>query len=448
MRLFKRLWASGDYTIYPEPKTAPKELVEWKKASSPLGLSHPAISHNDINNDFAEIEESSLNGSSSDFLIDNALEGDADCGGDRPKKPRAKRGSGGLTSYGKKSLRSACQIMADRAAGRAIGFLTLTLPTMSSEMLQVATENWAEIMRQFMQELARQLRRVGLPDDWAFCTEWQKERGALHAHIAYIAHPYKSSPKGDEYPITKEWHRETWKRILKNVLGNDFDCKAATRIEKVKKSVGAYMSKYISKGDKDIKQCRQEGILSVDSKLNTLEIGNLQSENDNATLSETTVTVSQAHPSAWWGCCKDLKKAVKDSIEVWEINIKNHYRFRECPKDDEWLEVAERLVGKLDVYWSKIVESGEGKPRAIAGRLRIKDGWKKEAYDVFFGKKFTAPSFNIEEEYWQWRKARDNCSFHQDKFAEMEWLRKRAGKSIDTLNKEILVWKETNRVTH
>lgn len=320
---------------------------------------------------------------------------------DVPRLPRSPRGAGGLTQFGKRMVRSACQILEEVANQRPIGFLTLTLPTMTREQLNFATENWSEITRQYMQELSREFNRTGLPNLWVFCTEWQKKRQALHAHIAFIAHPVLLKPRGDEYPIKKCWFRDLWQRILFNVLGENFDCTKATRVEKVKYSVGAYMSKYISKGDKPDKS--ETGF--------DLDTGELLPRNTQ-------------FPSAWWGACNDLKKTVKKRIEVWKTKVKAGVHSSKRPREDEWLEETQNIIGKMSIYWSRVVCSCGQIPRAIAGRLRLNPGWKLAAMKVFLGRKILPNYFKSSQSYWKWRYKRDGCDPLEDTVAENAWMEK------------------------
>lgn len=495
-----RLQASGDFTLYPERKTSPadwvKEMaretlhnIDAKKndpeyyadmcrdrdidlAALKLGLSLPSNSHKYENNGCSEVLEG-ISGEISEELQEElgrqrlererAARAEDEARNDRAQiknKPKVlrlllnsetgemlgkfsvepKRGSKGLTSKGAVKLRSACQILEEKANGRPIALLTLTLPSMSKQMLNFAAENWGEIMRQFTQELKRELQRVGLPDDWAYCTEWQEERGALHAHIVFIASQRKKITSADQYPLGKQWFKTVWKRVLKNVLGGDFDCKAATRIEKVKTSVGAYMSKYMSKGDKKKNESKESK--TVVRQLSDWEIEQLSKhdidipvETIDTMADDVTIEDVKPHPSAWWGSCMDLKKEVKKRVEVWEIKISNAVTLK-CSVHDQWLEAAEKIVTKLDCYWIKIVQSQDGIPRGVAGRLRQKNNWKEKAYNAIFGK-FLAPPFSLKNPYWQWRYQRDKCSFHQDRFAELDWMKKQNSGSVEKKKVEL-----------
>jgi hypothetical protein len=303
-------------------------------------------------------------------------------------------------------IRSSCQLIEEKAGGKAIGLLTVTLPTMTRKQLDLATSKWGEIMHRYTEELTRQMERVNLPKDWVFCTEWQQKRGALHAHIAFIASQHQKITSANQYPIRKEWYRDTWQRILKNVLGDDFDCKAATRIERVKHSVGAYMSKYISKGDKPLKD---ENITSSNEnatayyEASSQEFGINQSSIVDPETGEHKEHIKDKvlvknFPSSWWGACRELKQDIRREVGLWRRLFQGPL-LRHCPKTDEWLEVAERIASKLEVYWQRTVYSAGEIPRAVAGRMKPKSGWKERAKTLFLGVTTSMKCLNISEQY-------------------------------------------------
>jgi hypothetical protein len=135
-----------------------------------------------------------------------------------------------------------------------------------------------------------------------------------------------------------------------------------------------------------------------------------------------SVAGSSKHPSTWWGTCDILRKAVKQRVEIWRIKLTGKAVFRPCPKCDEWVEKVERVTKRLDVYWSRIVYSAGKIPRAIAGRLRLKLGWKDEFLGILLGGKISRQSFKVSDEYWRWRYGRDGCNPDFDEVAEVEWI--------------------------
>lgn len=452
IRILTRLWPSGDFTIYPEPKVLPP------KDDSTLGLSLPNNSHN-----------------SSETTIDSV-----NPGGETPTvavKPRinkAPRGSGGLTTYGAKMIRSACQLIQEKAEQRPVAMLTLTLPSMDTDQLAKANKSWSEIMRQFNQELRRELERAGLPLDYVYATEWQK-RGALHAHIVFIASQNKVITSASQYPISKSWFKETWQRILSNVLNENYNCNAATRIEKVKTAVGAYMSKYLSKGDKpkrkkskcilldetlpDVEQMSDDKIMHIcDASIDDTLFCTLQTSVREYVMSfedediehrrhakefmqtcidamnerrhQSANTLQICHPSSWWGANKELKRQVLDRVETWSRKIQTKAYFSAKTSKDKWLEYAQRIVDKIPTYWNKIVTAGNDFPRAISGRMRLDGSWRESASKHFFGVDITEKAIIRNDDYWRWRYKRDGCNPEQDSLAKSEWIRKHYRASV------------------
>lgn len=393
VRILARLWPSGDCSTWvdrPRPQT---KYFDWpakgQKPPSALGLSLPVNSHKDA--PASETPDAPVPTEPTQEVP-------------RPRQ-KAKRGSGGLTHYGAKMLRSCCQLMHEKADSKPIAMLTNTLPSMSQEELVKATELWSEIMRQFCQELKRKLKRVGLPIDYAYVTEWQQQRGALHAHIVFIASNCKRITSKEQYPITKEWCRDVWQKVLQNVLGVSYDCAKATRIEKVKKHVGAYISKYISKGDRP-KKPTQTSSADADKSTQT-----------------SNADIQRRHAKAWWGAMSALKTEVKRRVQTWERKIYRYASFRQGCEKDMWLEYAEQIHSRFDVYYNKNVVTASGIPVAIVCRFRVKDGWIDAARNAFFGRDISPSHFRLTDEYGKWRYYRDGFNPEQDLQAESEYIR-------------------------
>lgn len=198
---------------------------------------------------------------------------------------RAKRGVKGITTYGKKMVKSAAVLLERQLGRRCLMFGTATLPALTPEEFILVCESWSELTRQFFQELQRLLARRGLSTDYVQVTELQEERflkwGQIAPHLHWVCQS-RETPYED-YAIKPDEIRRLWERLLSNLLGRRVDGKAATRIEAPKKPVGKELGKYMSKGGKLVYAIECEG------RENEL-------------------------PSAWWGASKELKRAVKESI--------------------------------------------------------------------------------------------------------------------------------------
>lgn len=201
------------------------------------------------------------------------------------KSPRKRRGLGGITSFGKRMVRSGAAILESEYGRECLTFGTATLPALTDEEFQAVCSSWAEVVRQFFQELTRELERRGVPTDYVHVTEIQEGRfernGDVGLHLHWLS-PGKAS-RYDHWALAPHEFRDLWARILKNVIGRDVDCSAATRVETPRSSLLQELGKYMSKGVSVIQSVIKAG---KESQL----------------------------PSAWWGASKFLKSEVKTSI--------------------------------------------------------------------------------------------------------------------------------------
>lgn len=159
-----------------------------------------------------------------------------------------------LTPYAKHMIREAASVLED-VYGKKVAFITLTIPGGTREALDLVALQSRRLLNTFLQYFRD---RAAKPLDYVGVWEWQK-RGALHIHMAIAV------TDSMEYAYIKKHHRKWWYRALKLVseaTGTDlFERKEGgtwkgqpwrvrTECERVKKSVGRYMSKYLSKCSK------------------------------------------------------------------------------------------------------------------------------------------------------------------------------------------------------
>jgi hypothetical protein len=245
-----KFYPSGDFTISLNtvPPSAETGTVEW-------------------NVEFVEESEE-------EFVTDNGI-----------RQAHKRRGLSGISSRGKKMVRSAAVLLEEVRSKQNLTFGTCTLPACDSAGLEKLNSNWSEICRQFFQELTRYLEKKGLPTDYVQVTEVQpkrlKERNEFALHLHWLCTGKKTRYEG--WQIIPMDIRNIWQRIIINTLGYVVDCFASTRIEGVKYSVAKYLSKYVSKG----------------SVLDLV---------DSMGISESQI------PKAWYGISKNLKQAVNDNI--------------------------------------------------------------------------------------------------------------------------------------
>lgn len=201
------------------------------------------------------------------------------------KPERKQRGINGITSFGKRMVRSSLAIMERKYTRDCLTLGTCTLPAMTDDEFQTICGNWSEVVRQFFQELTRELIRKGLNKDYVQVTEIQERRfttyGDVGLHLHWVIQGRASRLGGWAFHPTEI--REIWNRILSNMLKRDVIDQATTRIEKPRTSLCQEMGKYLSKG---------------------------------VAIIQAVIKAGKQHliPSAWWGAAKPLKTQVKSEI--------------------------------------------------------------------------------------------------------------------------------------
>ena len=154
----------------------------------------------------------------------------------------------GLTSYMRKLLRSAGEVLERQHGKYNLAFLTVTMPFSKPLEVKRFLIEWPEMQRRLVQEITRQLQRSGLSPEICWVTELQSKRGRAqgfpcpHMHLLVAGRA-----NGGRWALSYDWLKTAWYRIVKDCTGQDFDPVAATRIEAVRKSCAAYMTKYVTK---------------------------------------------------------------------------------------------------------------------------------------------------------------------------------------------------------
>lgn len=206
-----------------------------------------------------------------------------------PKPPEARERKGqGFTSWGRRMVRNGAWWLQNQFGRGQLSFLTCTLPDEVLEIFAIADDPaglWSEILRQFEQWLKRRLQAAGLCEFIVGVTEVQPKRYletqkvGLHLHWVFQGRSENKSP----WMIKKEEFANAWNKILSNVLERNIESSSATRVERVKKSVENYLSKYMSKGGDVINQIIEDG------KRNLL-------------------------PSSWWNVSHGLRRLIRSMI--------------------------------------------------------------------------------------------------------------------------------------
>lgn len=256
---------------------------------------------------------------------------------------RMKRGSKGMTGYGRKMVRSGLSIIQKTYSKKNLSFVTLTIPTVSKEIHQKICSQWSEIVRQYFQELRRLLKRKGLSDEYVQVTEIQTKRlensGIYAPHLHYVHQGRKGV--NEHWRISKNEVRELWQRILENIAECEIDCSTATRIESVKKDVVRYMSKYMSKGNQSLQ----------------LDIS------------------QEMIPSAWWGIDKVLRQKIKASI----IRISGCFAMT-LFYNAKWF----KQNGYLSYYYYVTITDSNGDDKRVGMSFKFKDEDKMKELLIIF----------------------------------------------------------------
>ena len=182
-----------------------------------------------------------------------------------PKPPETRERKGqGFTSHGRRMVRNAAWWLQQTIGRASLSFLTATLPDRALELMELSGQAaglWAEMIRQYEQWVKRQLRKNGLCEYIVGVSEVQAKRWeesqkvGLHLHWAFQGRVDSSSA----WCIRKEEFAEAWLRIVSNVLGEEVESKSVTRVERVKKSIENYLSKYMTKGGECINDIIEAG---------------------------------------------------------------------------------------------------------------------------------------------------------------------------------------------
>jgi len=176
-------------------------------------------------------------------------------------KPRKARGRGGITRYNKRLIVNSCLLLERKYGRQHLGFLTLTLP---SECADGAADSYREAKRQMLQWFQRTLASRGLPCEVIGCTEVQtsrlrhKSQFALHEHWIFVGRLQHKT-----WAIGAKEIQSAWLRILGCVykVGTPFQYdKSAINVQRVKRSAGAYLGKYLSKGESIIQWAVENGM--------------------------------------------------------------------------------------------------------------------------------------------------------------------------------------------
>lgn len=277
---------------------------------------------------------------------------------DRPSElsqEKKRYGLKGITSNGKRMVRSGSALLERKYGKERLGFFTATLPSKKHgideiDLLYLA-ENWNLVVKRFFQEIVRELERQDAPTELITVTEIQEKRWKRHRQVAPHLHwvmVAKSGGRQWHWYLTTQWLSETWNRILANILEREVGSLGSAGSvdgKRIKKSATRYISKYMSKGGK--------------------LLGEIKEKSTPETL-----------PSQWWASYGGLRVLIKKNI----VNLTQDVikKYQEAEKVGEsWLLWARWIEVEIDEGVSQVF--------GLAGGISC------EAYEFFTGIPWSSP---------------------------------------------------------
>lgn len=168
----------------------------------------------------------------------------------RAQKSRPQRGLKGITSYGKKMIKSVGALLQHDSQIARVTLATLTLPGMSARARRRLYQAWPELTRQLIQWLGRRLRRAGLPPVVAACSEIQPSRLAktneawLHLHVLW---PNRHARRG-RWSVDVSELRAWFHAAVDRLSGERLVQTPNVDVKAPRGDVASYLAKYLSKG--------------------------------------------------------------------------------------------------------------------------------------------------------------------------------------------------------
>jgi hypothetical protein len=169
------------------------------------------------------------------------------------EKPASRKKLDSMTKNMARNIRNAVYMLERRPGGKdCLSFLTLTLPDLSTNGLNLCCQNWDAMVKKFFDWLRERLKRYNMPLEHVYCTEIQNKRleqrheYAPHLHVVFKGRHGKKTP----WLITPKQIRKAWKRCISGIVNEHFNDSALENLQRIKYSAARYLSKYLSKGCK------------------------------------------------------------------------------------------------------------------------------------------------------------------------------------------------------
>jgi hypothetical protein len=253
---------------------------------------------------------------------------------DASEQQGRRRGLHGLTRYGAGVIEDLCQLT--RQDHFCYGFWTVTLPHEVAQALDRQEHGWQRfadtIRRRFAEALKRAAaaeslrRRFPVPAHWWFVAEPQKS-GRPHLHFVFRC----KARRGTGWLLGKGRLDRLIRNAFRSVTGEAYPVTAAGNVQAIRRSAGAYLSKYLRKGGE---ANGADAVRRGGWSLNLV-------------------------PHQWWGCSRCALAFLRE--HTWTLpNIAANWLSREWP--------ALAAAGVIDArLWQP---EDEGAPAIVCGRWR------------------------------------------------------------------------------
>jgi len=309
---------SVSFKPYRPPKPPPMGLaVQLSETSTPAVDNQQKVAS--PNQDIQEVEATELSPVSTGHKVEaTQLEvTDSNQGQDtpKPKTVRRPRGSSGLTAHAKRLLVGAINLLEVDYGRHNLVFHTATLPSDKPEIKLEALAKSKQILKYWRQVLSRLLTKFGLSgDDIVIVLELQK-RGAIHFHTVFI-----NPRRQGKYVLSLEQLDKAWYQALTAVLPvlKSANFKPSCRCERVRKSAGRYLAKYLSKG---------------------------------TTIKDINFSIT------WYSVGDSLKRRLKDKVDIFYLQVHRNFNFE---------RLAEVLISDK-IAWSIKFWKYNGEVRSLFG---------------------------------------------------------------------------------
>lgn len=171
------------------------------------------------------------------------------------RQKAVRRGSRGISTHARRQVRNAAFYLETSTSRPTLSFLTLTCPNIEpSEFRVFMQQHWGRITHTFFKWLYSRLKKAGLPTEWVGVAEIQTKRMQKsnipypHLHVVFKGRfhqgPWAIAPR----EFRKEWRKLLRSTGLPSLVADDQEWRACENVQRVEKSVEAYLGKYLSKG--------------------------------------------------------------------------------------------------------------------------------------------------------------------------------------------------------